>query len=528
MRTCCYVRTSTLDQAREEKVSIPDQINWAKKFTLEKGWEWIGEYVEPGVTGDTEIDDRLALSKLINDAKHNKFDLVLVYHSSRLAREPDIGMKVCRILGQIKKQVYFRNAPIEPVIPDKFAWGVNVGSQYMMAFSFIGDFQENVARSERVRSGFRGLAEKGILTFAPLGYKKIRQFTTDSYGRQKYVWSFDIDPITSLIVKKIFSDYVDYSYSLRKIALELNSKMTPSPSGKISKEAWSSATIKNILTNPTYIGKVRWGKKLGSKYLQGKSNTGKQKRIYTKPDQWILAKGSHPALISEPVFYKANEILAQRYKFKGRAIASKGIYTGLVICGRCKRKAFFKHIDANLLVKKYERNEYLCPSHTLYKTCKKHVISHNKLNLLVIDQLEKIASNKKYLDTLLNQNKQDKKTFNESNLLSFEKELVQLNTKQQRLLIAYENNILSLEQYGAEKNRLDEESISLQFQINEIKNIRQNSEIENENKNKFLTILKHFKKSFDELNSAKQKEMMYSLIDSIVVNGSSIKINFRL
>ena len=101
MRAVVYARTSTLDQAREEKVSIPDQINWAKTFALEKGWEWLGEYIEPGVFGDIEPEKREAMNRMLEEARNDKFDLVLVYHSSRFAREPDIGMRACRILGQI-------------------------------------------------------------------------------------------------------------------------------------------------------------------------------------------------------------------------------------------------------------------------------------------------------------------------------------------------------------------------------------------------------------------------------------------
>lgn len=69
MKAVCYCRTSTLDQAREEKTSIPDQLKWAKTLALEKGWEWKGEYIEPGVFGDVELEEREALSNLWKDAK---------------------------------------------------------------------------------------------------------------------------------------------------------------------------------------------------------------------------------------------------------------------------------------------------------------------------------------------------------------------------------------------------------------------------------------------------------------------------
>jgi len=526
MRAVCYVRTSTLDQAREEKVSIPDQVKWAKTFALERGWEWIEEYIEPGVTGDTEIEARKALNKLVEDAKIDKFDIVLVYHSSRLAREPDIGMRVCRILGQLRKQIYFRNAPIDPIPPEKFSWGLNIGSQYMTAFSFIGDFQENVARSERVRSGFQGLAKRGKLVFAPFGYKKIPKITSDPYGRQKYDWYFEIDPQKALVVKRIFDDYLNQSGSIRSIMLSLNKEGVRSPTNISSNEAWSQATIKNILTNPAYIGKIRWGRKLGGKYLQGKSTTGRQRRIITKSDKWILTDGNQPLIIEEEIFTKVQEKLKLRYELRGRAVASKGLLTGLVYCGRCNRKAYFK----TSIQKKgtYKRQDYTCQTYFRTKTCQRHIMAAIKLHDIVTSEIDKIASNIKYRENLLKKNKLK----NESGL-SQKKELLvksmnEIGKSQERILRAYESGTLSLEEFGSSKGRLDKDYLALNNDVKKIEAALSISSIAKENSKKFIQILKEFKKNFAKYDLQKKKNLMQYLISSIVVKSGRVSINFRI
>lgn len=527
MKAVSYIRTSTLDQAREEKVSIPDQLKWAKTFALEKGWEWVQEYIEPGVTGDTEPEDREALSRLLNDAKDDKFDILLVYHSSRLAREPDIGMRVCRMLGQLRKQVYFRNAPIDPVSPDKFSWGQNVGAQYMTAFSFIGDFQENVARSERVRSGFQGLAKRGVLVFAPYGYKKIGNISTDENGRQRYTWMFEIDPQKALIVRRIFNDYVKKAMSLRQIMLTFNREKISSPSGTVSDEAWSPATIKNILTNPTYIGKVRWGRKLGGKYLQGKSFSGKQRRTFTLPESWILVEGDHPKIIEETLFSLAGERLKLRYVLKGRAVASGGLLVGIVRCGRCGRNAYYKTIvikKKNNLV----RSDYCCQSYVRSKTCQRHIISAKKLHEIVLSELDKIISNKKYRKKFLEKNGNGKNNSLIKELDLLKQERKQIEGKQQRILRAYEAGVLPLEEFGSAKRRLDEEELSLIGNIDKIEKALNDKSREKEMKKKFLHILSNFKKSFQKAEFKKQKELLHSLIESIFVKKESIKINYRV
>lgn len=529
MRACCYARTSTLDQAREEKVSIPDQVNWARTFALERGWEWVSEYIEPGVTGDTEPEQREALNRLMQDAKDDKFDILLVYHSSRLAREPDIGMRVCRVLGQLRKQAYFRNAPIEPVDPLKFAWGQNIGAQYMTAFSFIGDFQENVARSERVRAGFLGLARRGVLVFAPYGYRKIPRITTDESGKQRYSWVFEVEPSEAIIVRRLFREYANTGGSLRHLMLTFNREKIPSPSGEVSDEAWSAATIRNILSNPAYIGKIRWGRKLGGKYLQGKSLSGRQRRVYTSVENWILTDGTHPKIIEGvDLFNRVQEKLKVRAAFKGRAIASKGLLTGLVICGRCGRKAYYK-TKVEKRMNNWVRSYYVCQSYFTHKTCKRHVMGSPKLHDIVISELDKIASNPEYRKRLLEKGRFDKNNGLEGQAVVLRTELEEIRDKQKRILGAYENKVLSLEEFGEAKRGLDNKAISLLGEIEGIEKSLADTSMAEKARKRFVEVLENFKETFIGADFPKQKEIIQSLISSVVVvNSNRVKINYRL
>lgn len=525
MKAICYARTSTLDQAREEKVSIPHQINWAKNLASERDWEFIGEYIEPGVFGDIEPEDRNAFNKLWHDAKKGSFDVVMVYHSSRFAREADIGMKMCRILGQLKIQTYFRNSPIEPVNPTKFSWGQNIGGMYMTAFSFIGDFQENVARSERVRSGFQGLASRGVLTFAPYGYKKIPLISTDNEGRQRYTWNYEVDTPKALIVTRIFNSYVKEGGSLRQIMLNLNKELIPSPSGKIGAEGWSTTTIRNILTDPAYIGMVRWGRKLGGKYLQGKSNTGKQKRIFAKDDKLILTKSqNHQGFIEEHIFNQIQQKLNLRANLKGRAVASQGLLTGLVKCGRCGRKAYFKHHKCH----GYQRESYTCSSYHMYKSCQRHIMSAPKLHEIVLSEIERIISNPDYRKSLF-----AKKGNNKNNSLKVQLEyshraLKEIEISHKRLLEALESGALKKERYAERAQVLDEKATGILNEIEKINKILQDTTQAEEARERFELLLTSFKETFPNGTFQKQKDWLQSLIESVVVINPEVNINFRV
>ena len=81
-------RVSTDEQATSDKVSIQEQIDWAKDLCIERGWEFVGEYIDV-LRGDTELEDREGYLKLKAAAKTAKFNLVLVWSSGRGAGEID-------------------------------------------------------------------------------------------------------------------------------------------------------------------------------------------------------------------------------------------------------------------------------------------------------------------------------------------------------------------------------------------------------------------------------------------------------
>ena len=535
MKVVCYARTSTLDQAREEKVSIPTQIKWAKEFAKEKGWEFVGDgqYIEPGITGDIEFGEREAASKLLRDAKpingpSRKFDLVLVYHSSRLAREADLILRFHRLLAQnYKIQVYMRNVPIEPIEPpENYYWGGNYIQQITASLAGVQDQQENVTRGERVRSGFRGVAKRGILVFAPYGYKKIRKIK-----RGKYAWFWKTDSKEALIVQEIFENYGKKGMSLRAIQMSLNERRIPSPSGIVGWNGWSAATTKNILINPTYIGKVRWGRKLGSKYKEGRTVNGKQKRVMASPDKWILEDGDQPKLINEKLFYKVQERLRIRGKIHGRAIASEGLLTGLVKCGLCGKNCYHKAKRIRKRKKEYIGFDYICQTYIRSgkHACRRHVMAAKKLHNIILKEIDKLIKKAQKKKKLFYVGKQRKRGMWQKKLRLLEKELQQLQAESKRLLRAYTSKKINLSEFGEEKDRLDDEIFKKQEVVNELSGKLGNQDEIKMAEKRFLLMLKNFRKDFDKLDIKKQKDLISNLIESVIVGKNGrIDIKYRI
>ena len=59
-------------------------------------------------------------------------------------------------------------------------------------------------------------------------------------------------------------------------------------------DLWTSGTVKRILDNPVYIGKIRYGKRTTEK-VKGKRN----EFIRVETDDYMLFDGKHEAIIDE-------------------------------------------------------------------------------------------------------------------------------------------------------------------------------------------------------------------------------------
>jgi len=69
------------------------------------------------------------------------------------------------------------------------------------------------------------------------------------------------------------------------------------------KPLWDKTTIRNIIQNPVYIGKITWNKR--EYQYQG---NGKRTSRFVNRSQWKVYEGRHEAIIDEALFQKAQQI----------------------------------------------------------------------------------------------------------------------------------------------------------------------------------------------------------------------------
>ena len=159
-------------------------------------------------------------------------------------------------------------------------------------------------------------------------------------GRQ--LLRFDADPDTSPTVRWMFAARLAGA-SLALITRALNGQEIPCPSAEDpeanphrSGREWALGTVREILSNPVYTGRMVWGRSRADYELVDPDNTGlghRRTRHRASPDQWVISSEvTHIALVSEPDFIMVQNMRANRvdarhdYRLKG-----------LLRCGICDR-----------------------------------------------------------------------------------------------------------------------------------------------------------------------------------------------
>lgn len=132
------------------------------------------------------------------------------------------------------------------------------------------------------------------------------------------------------VVRLIFDQYVNHDRTYYQIACHLNDLKIASPRGG----TWTRDTIRKILMNDHYIGKVSFNKIKNTTMVENGVRITKK---LTQPEEEVIrAEGKHPAIIDKDTFQKAQERLKKNPSTK-RDFVLQNPYAGVMYCAGCGR-----------------------------------------------------------------------------------------------------------------------------------------------------------------------------------------------
>lgn len=409
-----YIRVSTDDQL---EYSPDSQIKKIKEYAKHNDIHISDEFIflDEGISG-RKAEKRPAFMKMIALAKTKPkpFDMILVWKFSRFARnrEDSIVYK-----SMLRKQCGIDVVSISEQI------GEDKTSILIEALLEAMDEYYSINLAEEVK---RGMNEKfsrgGVVSQPPFGYKM---------GDDLFVPNEETAPI----VKMIFEDYIS-GMGVRKIATKLNEMGIRSTKGN----PFENRTVEYILTNPTYLGKLR-------RNPNGRDSTDR----FHQSEDTVIVDGQHQPIISEELYKKANDRLKEQKKKYVRHAQQKRadfMLRGLCRCSECGSTLVQAVKGKSLQCHKYARGQ-----------CKtSHSVTIEKMNAAVI---EKIKSDITQSNITFVARKAPATEVDNINAVLLEKEYKKL----ERVKEAFEAGIDTIEEYKMNKTRIQNRIAELETTI---------------------------------------------------------------
>jgi DNA invertase Pin-like site-specific DNA recombinase len=335
MRKCAiYARYSSDLQSPK---SIDDQLALCRAFAEREGWAIVATFEDRALSGASS-ENRAGYQALLREASAPKsaFQVILIEDLSRLTR--DLGD-----LLQAERRLRVRGIEIVGVSD-----GIRTGQKGaklgllvkgLMNEIYLEDLREKTHRG--MTGSFRRGCNPGGRVF---GYRSvpIRADPSRPHDRTEGA-RLEVDPDEAEVVRRIFRYYSSGS-SLRTIAHRLNEERVPFPAKGTAREeirkGWGITTVRWVLRNQRYLGKVVWNRK---QFV--KDERGKRRSIERPESEWMVAESPELRIVSDELWNDVQtriRMIEERYERVGRKgfRHARGLYSpyllnGLLRCGHC-------------------------------------------------------------------------------------------------------------------------------------------------------------------------------------------------
>lgn len=301
-RVAAYARVSSGKDAMLHSLSA--QVSYYNELIQRHpGWVFCGVYADEALTGTKA--DRENFTRLLQDCKAGKVDMVITKSISRFARNTVTLLETVRELKLIGVDVYFEEQNIHSISAD---------GELMLSILASYAQEESLSASEnqkwRIKRNFEnGMPWNGTL----LGYR---------YENGKYI----IVPDEAETVQLIFDSYLS-GMGITAIMKMLNEKGILSRNGN----AWCKSSVMRVLRNYAYTGNLLLQQTYRENHLTKRTlqNNGEFPKYHIT--------GSHEPIISLRQFNAVQEEIRRRAEKHTHPGVKQKTYpfTGIVVCGGC-------------------------------------------------------------------------------------------------------------------------------------------------------------------------------------------------
>lgn len=457
------MRVSTEEQATEG-FSLAAQQERCHQFIESQGWEYDGEYIDDGHSAKNL--NRPAMQQLIRDVKEKQFDILVVYRLDRLVRSVVDLHHLVQLFDE--KGIMFKS------VTEVFDTTNAMGRFFITLVGAMAQWErENLA--ERVRMGMERRASEGKFngSAAPYGYR------LEKSGQ------LVIDPDEAEIVRYIFHLYK--RHGLFKIANILNEEGYKTRAGN----DWQANSIRYILTNPIYTGRLQWG-------------------LQSNKTKAIIVDGAVEPIISEEEFEEAQRLMKKRNNMpaRGKSMTNEYIFTGLLVCGHCNAKMYgFKRPVKN----KPGQYSYAYRCTNRYRRWKECDMPQIDERVIAQEMLKTIewVTNQDEVDPPEQKEKMDTAICRRE----LEKQLEAIKKRRKKWQMAFAEDVISLDDLRDRMREEAEKEAEIRKKLEELK---EDIEDESLDKETFMVYIQDLKQLWPKLDRRAQKDLVNAIFREIV------------
>jgi site-specific DNA recombinase len=432
-----YARVSSEQQREANTIAsqTASLIEFAKNHDLEVPEEWV--FQDEGYSGATL--ERPALERVRDLAAEGQIQVVLAYAPDRLSRKYAYQILLIEELARNGVETLFVKAP----------QGSSAEDQLLVQFQGMIAEYERAQILERSRRGKRHRAQSGevsVMSGAPYGYRYVRK--TDEAPA-----AYAVLDAEARVVQRIYEMYTVDGLSIGEITRRINAEGIPT---RKASARWERSTVWAVLRNSAYRGVACFGKTRASsrtRVIRPQRRRGVITPTMTagheRPrEEWIEIPV--PALVSEDSFARAQELLEQNKIRSRRRTIEPSIVQGLVTCQKCGYA--FARTSTRTSARKI--HYYKCIGSDGWRKLGGPVCDNGRfvrqdlLDPIVWDEVVRLLENPTLIQQELDRRLEAARSSNPTKKReqSLQRELAHVGKGIERLLSAYQEALMSIEQ----------------------------------------------------------------------------------
>jgi len=480
-KAALYARVSTEEQATEG-FSIQAQIEDIETYAKRNNMEIVARYVDEGVSGKN-ISGRPEMKRLLRDIESDDFSTVIVYKIDRISRKSKDALEIAERCEQANVSLIS--------LKENFDIATPIGKMIFQIMSNFSEFERN-SIVDRAKMGMLQRAKQGLFNGGRvLGYESINK-------------ELIVNEEEAHVIRLIF-DYAEQDLGYKAIVSRINTMGYKTKRGA----DFSTNTIKTILDNPIYVGKIRFDmyQNWAEKHRKGKN------------EDYILVDGKHEPIITQKQWEHVQQIRKKR-SIRPAQSNQPYILNGLIRCPKCGY-GMVSGSSKGAKGKKYRY--YVCGlfHNKGSRACSAHSIRADLAEQQVFEQLKRIASEpyvlKRVIDKINQKRSQAKEPINnEINLLESKLKKVDIRINNITNQLMDDPSLVTI--FKPKLKELTEEKAEIQSKLEALNIEIAECDTTPINDKALYHLLSNFEKVMKDASPDKQKALLRLIIKDIQIS----------